>query len=274
MFRMFRISRLRVRWIDPEQPPPASLLASSRRPGLALERLAPWSWRIQVKWAGFGPLANARPKRTTGPARLLRSFDLPTMKVRVSWIGAGSPGFRRIGILAVLAACLWLGLFALTRPGADQPGNPGSTLNMEKIDPAGLVSLEVNLSGRTMRMTHSPLDIGQAPDAFDNNLETLIRGRQDNPFILDFDFSEPQPITGLAMDFGRMDFILRVQVYGTDEAKPVLYEGEYRAQPDIPHAEIDFSSGPAQVRRIYIEVEQLNPPEEVHVHIREVVFKE
>ena len=83
-----------------------------------------------------------------------------------------------------------------------------------------------------------------------------------------------QPITGLTMDFGRMDFILRVQVYGTDEAKPVLYEGEYRAQPDIPHAEIDFSSGPAQVRRIYIEVEQLDPPEEVHIHIREVVFKE
>jgi hypothetical protein len=122
-------------------------------------------------------------------------------------------------------------------------------------------------------MIHSPLDIGGAKDVFDGNLETLMRGRDANPFIVDFEFQQPEFIKGFTMDMGRMDFMIRVQVYGADMKEPVVYQDEYREQPAIPHVDIDFASGPAQVKRIYIEIEQINPPEEVHVHIREVVFK-
>jgi hypothetical protein len=100
-----------------------------------------------------------------------------------------------------------------------------------------------------------------------------MRGRDANPFLLDFEFTQPQPITGLMMDFGRMDFVMRVQVYGAEDAEPVLYANEYRDQPPVPHVDLDFLAGPPQVRRVYIEIEQLNPPEEVHIHIREVLFK-
>lgn len=142
----------------------------------------------------------------------------------------------------------------------------------EKIDQLGLVSGDVILPDGTIRMHNSPLDIGQSKDVFDQDIETLIRGRDANPFILNFEFARPQTVRGLIMDLGRMDFVVRVQVYGTDGG-PISYEAEYREQPPIPHVDLDFSSGPDPVSRIYIEIEQLDPPDEVHVHVREVVFK-
>jgi hypothetical protein len=37
---------------------------------------------------------------------------------------------------------------------------------------------------------------------------------------------------------------------------------------------LNFVNGPEVVTRIYIEVEQYNPSDEPHIHIREVLFKE
>jgi hypothetical protein len=101
-----------------------------------------------------------------------------------------------------------------------------------------------------------------------------MRGLEANPFIIDLQFTQPLVIKGLAMDFGRMDFVMRVQVYGIEGSGPITYEGEYRQQPDIPHVDMDFADGPELVSRIYIEVEQLNAPDEVHVHVREIELKE
>jgi hypothetical protein len=193
------------------------------------------------------------------------------MRVRIRWLGLGSTRYGNILALAVLAAFVWLGLFVAT----GFPGVPGApTTQAESVDPAGLEVVELNLAGEAIRVAHSALDIGQPQDAFDSDLETLIRGREANPFVLDFEFYETQVVRGIILDFGRMDFLLRVAVYGSGETSPVIYAQEFRDQPAIPHADLSFVNGPEQVRRIAIEIEQLNPPDEVHIHIREVVFKE
>ena len=173
--------------------------------------------------------------------------------------------------MLLLVPCVWLGLFALTRSAGESQA--GQNASLSQIDPEGLVVYEGSQGDSLFRMTHSPLDIGSSQDAFDGDLETLIRGRDANPYLVDFEFTQPQPITGLMMDYGRMDFVLRVQVFGAEDTEPVLYTNEYREQPPIPHVDLDFLAGPFPVRRIYIEIEQLNPPQEVHVHIREIVLK-
>lgn len=276
---MFRIARIRIRRIDLNQHEQAAEKPSRRR----LWPLAPWDWRVRVKWVGFGPLDAALSKTLAtaqarsnvpnpAPARLLRTFDVPNMKVHVHWLGLRAIKHNHIWTLGLLVAFVWLGLFALTRPaeGIDET----SAFELETIDSAGLVFYEANLAGKIIRMSHSRLDIGQSQDIFDNNTRTLIRGREANPFILDFEFDQPQPVSGLVMDFGGMDFDLRVYVYDAEGGKPVLYNGEYRQQPPEPHVEIDFVDGPASVSRIYIEIIQFNPPDEPHIHVREVLFKE
>jgi hypothetical protein len=194
-------------------------------------------------------------------------FRPQNWRVRVRWVGFSAMNLSSLwawGLVILIA-----GIFILTRLPSTSVGD--SAIEAEL---AGLKTEDVKLNDETIKMTYSSLDMGQAEDVFDQDTKTLIRGRQANPFVLDFVFPAPKPITGLVMDFGGMDFDLRVQVYGDRDGEPILYESEYRNQPPEPHVELDFTSGPALVSRIYIEIEQFNPPDEPHIHVREVLFKE
>jgi len=283
---MFRIARIRIRWISTNQHDSNVVLATQSARAASSTSLRnrrvfhPRNLRVRVQWVGFGSINRAltivptsaqmvEKKTILSPVRALGTFDLPKVQLRVSWMGLGSMNRRSawaLGLFAVL-----LGIFAFTQLA--DGNNLNRALDAERVVPAGLLADDINLGNETIRMIHSPLDIGQSKDVFDHDIETLMRGREANPFILDLQFSQPQAIRGLMMDFGRMDFLMRVQVYGTGSTKPISYQGEYRQQPPIPHVDINFANGPEQVRRIYIEIEQLNPPDEVHVHVREVVFK-
>jgi len=253
----------------------AAVNTSSHR----LRTFNPRNLRVRVNWVGFGSIDNTLHTASAStqmveriipaPRQVLGTFDMPKMRLRVSWLGIGS--MNRIGTWALVLFTILLGIFAFTRLANGNGTN--SALDAEKAVLAGLVADDIPLGNETIRMIHSPLDIGQSKDVFDNNLDTLMRGREANPFILDLQFPQPQVIKGLVMDFGRMDFLMRVQVYGTDNTKPISYQGEYRQQPGIPHIDMDFAGGPEQVKRIYIEIEQLNAPDEVHIHVREIVFK-
>ena len=194
-------------------------------------------------------------------------FHPQNLRVRVRWMGFGA--MNRIDLWTWGLVLLIAGIFILTRLPATNVADSGIGSEV-----AGLEIEDVTLNDETIKMTYSSLDMGYAEDIFDQDTGTLIRGLQANPFVLDFVFPAPRRITGLVMDFGGMDFELRVQVYGDGDDEPVLYESEYRNQPPEPHVELGFSSGPVLVSRIYIEIEQFNPPDEPHIHVREVLFKE
>lgn len=241
----------------------------------------PRNLRVRVQWVGFGSTYAGRyPAAVSGQAapgmvippssRVLATFHLPGRQMRIRWLGLGFGALSlRSKLLLGLYVILLIVLVSMQPAKEKDP-----TLVMEKVSSGDLISDDINLGGETIKMIHSPLDIGQAKDAFDGDIQTLMRGRDANPFILDVEFPQPRAITGIMMDFGRMDFLIRVQVYGADSPKPLSYQGEYRQQPDIPHIDMNFDNGPKQVTRIYIEIEQINPPEEVHVHVRELIFKE
>ncbi len=195
-------------------------------------------------------------------------FHPQNLRVRVRWVGFGAMN-HRLDVWAWGLILLIAGVFILTRLPATNVADSGIGSEV-----AGLEIEDVMLNDETIKMTYSSLDMGYAEDVFDGDTRTLIRGSQANPFVLDFVFPVSKPITGLVMDFGGMDFDLRVQVYGDGDTEPVLFESEYRNQPPEPHVELDFSSAPALVSRIYIEIEQFNPPDEPHIHVREVLFKE
>lgn len=233
---MSRITRVRIRWIRENQDESTEVLT------------------IQPA-----------QKSPDTPFSIL--LHLQTLRVNVSWVGFGAK--NRLDLWVWVLVILIAGIFILTR-------FPSTAVADSAIESAfaGLEIEDVTVNDETIKMTYSSLDIGYAEDIFDGDTSTLIRGLQANPFVLDFVFPVPRPITGLAMDFGGMDFELRVQVYGDGDGKPVLYQSEYRNQPPEPHVELDFPSGPALVSRIYIEIEQLNPPDEPHIHVREVLFRE
>ena len=239
---MFRISRIRIRWIGKndsvEMPTDREMSRASMMSAAA------------------------------STARILTTVELPNARLRVRWLGLGT--LKRPFLTAV--ALLLLLVIYSARTQSNNPNN-ADEINPNQGTFVDLMSDDVQIGSETVHLSHSPLDIGQAKDAFDNNLDTLMRGRDANPFIMQFDFPQPEAIKGFTMDMGRMDFYLRVKVYAPGGTEPVQYQAEYRQQPPIPHVDMDFVNGPGQVKTIYIEIEQINPPEEVHVHIREVQFK-
>ena len=282
---IFRIARIRIRWMNKNEPIPESAPSLtdqgvSRGSVRASRAFHPLDLKVRLRWVGWGPVdvpaIAAAPAPMTArdaipsSARVLTTLDLPNVRLRVRWLGLGV--LKRP--LAV-ALVLFLGMILYSAwTGSNNPGKTEDPI----FDPqqgllSDLMSDDIQVGNETIRMIHSPLDIGSAKDVFDGNLETLMRGRDANPFVFDIEFPQPEVIKGFAMDMGRMDFIVRVQVYGTDSKEPMIYQGEYRQQPAIPHVDMDFVSGPGLVKRIYIEIEQIDPPEEVHVHVREVVFK-
>lgn len=277
---MFRIASIRVRWLgrhsQMEIPADRGISRGSIRASRAFH---PLDLRMRVRWVGFGPIKDLSltptPKRVHEAirpvnARVITTMDLPNVRLRVRWLGLGT-----VQRPFTLALVLFLGVIlysALTSSNNNEKAED-RILDAQQGLQSDLIRDDINLGSETIRMIHSPLDIGSAKDVFDGNIETLMRGRDANPFVFDIEFPQPEAIKGFVMDMGRMDFIVRVRVYGTESNEPVLYQGEFRQQPPTPHVDMDFVNGPAQVKRIYIEIEQIDPPEEVHVHVREVVFK-
>src|SRR5215207_2157263 len=89
-----------------------------------LQTFHPQNWRVYVRWVGFGltdgtlPAASASAQTSEGntaslPVRMLRTFDLPKMRVRLSWVGLDSTS--RVDIWAWSLFLLSLGVFAFTR---------------------------------------------------------------------------------------------------------------------------------------------------------------
>lgn len=136
-----------------------------------------------------------------------------------------------------------------------------------------LEATSVDIDGQQVDLVYSRLDMGAPANMFDGDIATLARGLEDNPFILDFVFSQPRSVRGLIADFANMDFVVTAKLYPEIRTTPQVYSREYRGLPGNPHIEMDFEDAPDAVRRLRLEILQLNPPLDVHIHVREVKFR-
>ncbi len=137
---------------------------------------------------------------------------------------------------------------------------------------AEVVKTDIQVEGQNIELSYSPIDMGQPKDIFDDDFVTLIRGAAANPYILDFNFSEPRHLSGIFGQFAKMDYQITVDLFPPDTDEPIHYNftGE-KITTDV-ELEMVFDNAPDLVKRVYVEILQLNPGEEVHVHIREIKF--
>ena len=70
-----------------------------------------------------------------------------------------------------------------------------------------------------------------------------------------------------------MDFIVTAKLFADERAEPQVYTQEFRGLPPDPHIEMAFNDAPATVRKLRLEVLQLQPPADVHIHVREVKLR-
>ncbi len=136
-----------------------------------------------------------------------------------------------------------------------------------------LVKENFDLDGETIQISHSRFDSGRVNDLFDHNQEFLARGAQDNPLVLDIEFPKSRAMSGLGVNLTNGEYMLRVLLYDDPQGEPVVYEQTFEKLPPDPRLDMQFDKGPAQVRRVRLEITMLHPPDEVHIHVRELEFK-
>ena len=128
----------------------------------------------------------------------------------------------------------------------------------------------VTVNGEQWVVGHSRLDIGQVINVFDGQKETLMRGQEANPFLLDIAFPTPHSLKGLEMSFGAMDMELTANIYTEGNATPTQYTNLQKGLPPDPTVIWLFGTPMNNVTRIQIWVRDVNQRDRANVHVREV----
>jgi hypothetical protein len=148
-----------------------------------------------------------------------------------------------------------------------------SILAQEEAERLRPVVDEVEIDGQMVQVTHPLFDMGTVDLLFDNDPLTLVRTNEANPALITLAFSEPRPVSALALTLGFQNASLTVRLFATPEAGPVTYNQEYRDLPEVPTIEIQFADAPPQVARIEIELRDLLDPSDQKIHLRDLSLR-
>jgi hypothetical protein len=134
-----------------------------------------------------------------------------------------------------------------------------------------LVTSPAQLDGQAIAVLHSPLDMGSAGDLFDNNADTLIRGRDANPLVLELRFAQPRGVTALGLHLATMPrFQIKIGLIRVDSTIASVTQN-YQDLPADPYVELSLPGSSPQVRSLRIEIYDLLPSADgPHIHVRDI----
>jgi predicted DNA-binding antitoxin AbrB/MazE fold protein/4-amino-4-deoxy-L-arabinose transferase-like glycosyltransferase len=143
----------------------------------------------------------------------------------------------------------------------------------ERLARQQLVEAVVSLDGQDTLVRYSQLDIGEIRNVFDGDTQTLMRGLEANPFVIELEFSQPRPVTALGLDTASMEFTLKVLATPAGGDAPTSTQQTYRGLPDDPHVDLALAGGLQQISKLRIEITNLHEGEVGHIHVREVKLR-
>ena len=135
-----------------------------------------------------------------------------------------------------------------------------------------MVTGQIALDGDVVKIGYSALDGTAVENAFDGNLDTLIKSRAANPLELDLEFPKTRKMEGLTVKVGGETVKLSVDVYEEKNSIPIHFEKQVGEVPGYKNITIDFTPIEA-VKRIHIAIQDVYAPDPSIVHVCEVSFK-
>ena len=130
----------------------------------------------------------------------------------------------------------------------------------------------VTVNGEQWVIAHSRLDIGQIQNIFDGQKETLMRGQESNPLLIDITFPTPRKLSGVEMSFGAMDMELTANLYAQGNDAPTQFINTQKGLPPDPTVPWHFEKAVDNVTRIQIWVRDINQADRANIHVRELKF--
>ena len=150
-----------------------------------------------------------------------------------------------------------------------------AVINPEPVAPAvseNLVTSQAMLDDSPVTVYHSSLDMGQVGDIFDGNKDSLMRGVEDNPFVVEIHFEQMRKLSALDVTVATMThFTVKVLVTYDDDTTAEV-SGDYSEPPPDPTVTVELPELDKFVKILRIEIEDIRekPAEGYHVHVREI----
>jgi len=125
---------------------------------------------------------------------------------------------------------------------------------------------ELELLGQKVRVSYSPLDIGDIAQVFDGDPKTFIRSFEANPLEITLSFSQPMELRGVSVLIGNAASRLVVEVTPPDSQTPLELSAEIGSQEAYRTLEVPFGSA-LQVQSLCLRLYDLDQSEPGHVHL-------
>jgi len=130
----------------------------------------------------------------------------------------------------------------------------------------------VTIDGQEVKVRYSYLDGGAIELVFDNDLYTLARTFEANPFIIEMTFPSPRPLSGFSIVIGSARAQITLKCYPTRGSQPVVYKFEGQGTVQDPELSFDL---PESIEVQVLQVEMLDPlsPASAQIHIWELTLR-
>ena len=138
-----------------------------------------------------------------------------------------------------------------------------------------LESSMVTIDGQAAKMSFSPLDIGEVGNLFDHQVESLIRGKDANPLVLDIQLAQPRSVSVISMTLATMPHA-QIKVEVTSEGGDTTsFSRDFNDIRGMPDVELPIPNAPVRTRRLRIEILDLTPrgDDAYHIHVRELQLR-
>jgi hypothetical protein len=137
---------------------------------------------------------------------------------------------------------------------------------------AVLMETTAAVGRETWTVRHSRSDMGDVADLVDGRADTLLRGLEANPFVVEIGFPTPRVVSGISLTLGSMDRAHVRLLAQTEGGKESV--GDIAVPNRPPKDSIDVSlPAPVRTSRIRIEIGDANEKEPTHVEVREIRVK-
>ncbi len=131
------------------------------------------------------------------------------------------------------------------------------------------VEEEVVISGKTVLIRHSVLDMGGVDVLFNGQLDDTLRGLEANPLLLELQFPTPWAMSRVDLTIGKMACEIRLEVTPAKGA-PVVLRKTVQHPPGDTTQRFDLPSAPIRAVKLRIEIHDLSEDDPAHIEVREL----
>jgi hypothetical protein len=128
------------------------------------------------------------------------------------------------------------------------------------------------IDGQEVKVTYTPLDMGQTKDIFDGSADTLIRTDAINPLQVSLDFPTPRSMQSVVLHVGGAATTAHLKLFQAGQDTPFEMTENVPEAPQPRDVQFSFPEQ-SRVTRLWIEIQNTNDPPDGNVHLWEVTFR-